>query len=109
MIYLDRPSIGVPREYMVKGLENQGVQSYFTYMKEAAVLFGASQARAETELKEVVELVMKLANATLPREKKRTPYKPKVFSTNEFTTNTNPIFVRCPTWIWSVAGAEPPD
>ena len=70
-IHMDKPSLGMSREYLVKGLEDKDVQSYFTYMKEMAVLFGASQEKAESELRAVVELEIKLANATLPREKRR--------------------------------------
>ena len=70
-IHMDKPSLGMSREYLVKGLADKDVQSYFTYMKEMAVLFGASQEKAESELRAVVELEIKLANATLPREKRR--------------------------------------
>lgn len=70
-IYLDKPSLGMSREYLIKGFEDKDVRSYFTYMKEAAVLYGADEAKADEEMKPVLDLEIKLAKATLSREKRR--------------------------------------
>ena len=33
-IYIDQPGLGVSREYIIKGLEEENVRHYFNYMKK---------------------------------------------------------------------------
>ena len=37
-IYLDQAGLGLSREYLVKGVENERVQHYFGYMKTVSAL-----------------------------------------------------------------------
>jgi len=68
---LDQPGLGMSREYLMKGLEDGDVQAYFTYMKDVALLLGASQEAVDTELLEVIKFEMSIANISLPREERR--------------------------------------
>ena len=64
---LDQPSLGMSREYLMKGLEDSDIQAYFTYMKDVAMLLGADQDSAEQEMLEVIKLEIDIANISLPR------------------------------------------
>ena len=80
-IYMDQPSLGLQREYLVKGLDDNGVKAYFKYMQDTAVLMGASKDRAEQELREVLDFEIELAEASAPREERRNAsklYNPKI-------------------------------
>ena len=58
-------------QFLRSGFENPIVQLYYQVLVKVAVLFGANKKRAEWEMKEVVELEIKLANFSLPPEQKR--------------------------------------
>ena len=64
---LDQPSLGMSREYLMKGLEDADIQAYFTYMKDVAMLLGASQEQAEEQMLEVIKFEIDVANISLPR------------------------------------------
>ncbi|CAH1130598.1 unnamed protein product [Ceutorhynchus assimilis] len=83
IIDLDQGSLGLRREFLIKGLEDKLVKAYYDYMVDIAVLFGAEKSRAAKELKESLEFEMKLANISLPSEKRRnasTLYNPMTIS-----------------------------
>jgi neprilysin len=61
---LDQASLGLSREYLVKGITDKVVSAYYSYMVDLAVLFGADRSKAETELKESLEFEMALANVS---------------------------------------------
>ncbi|KAK9888869.1 hypothetical protein WA026_001089 [Henosepilachna vigintioctopunctata] len=71
VIDLDQASFGLRREFLTKGLEDKLVKAYFDYMIDIAVLFGADRARALKELEESLRFEIKLANISLPSEKRR--------------------------------------
>ncbi|KAF2887463.1 hypothetical protein ILUMI_18710 [Ignelater luminosus] len=71
VIDLDQGALGLRREFLIKGLDDKLVKAYYDYMVDIAVIFGADKNRAETELKESLEFEMKLANISLPNEKRR--------------------------------------
>ncbi|XP_063696900.1 neprilysin-2 isoform X1 [Culicoides brevitarsis] len=71
IIDIDQASIGISREYLIKGWNNTIVQAYYSYSVDMAVLFGADRNRAEKELKQSVEFEMSLANISLANEKRR--------------------------------------
>lgn len=50
---------------MIKGWDEKIVKGYYDYMVEIAVHFGAEKSKALKELKDVVELEMKLANVSI--------------------------------------------
>ena len=61
-IFLDQPSFGLSREFLVKGLDEPYVKHYFAYMRSVARLLGAPQnERTERELKETLLFEMELA------------------------------------------------
>ncbi|KAJ8918489.1 hypothetical protein NQ315_008186 [Exocentrus adspersus] len=71
IIDLDQASLGLRREFLTKGLDDKIVRAYYNYMVDIAVLFGADKDRAVRELRESLEFEMKLANISLPSEKRR--------------------------------------
>ena len=70
-IFIDQPSLGLSREFLVKGFEAEYVQHYYTFMKESAVLLGAAEDVAEREMKEVLTFEIKLAEASKAKEERR--------------------------------------
>jgi len=71
VIDLDQAALGMSREYLVNGLEDEDVQSYYNYMVSTAVLLGADRTIAEQELKESLMFEIDLAHASRPREERR--------------------------------------
>ncbi|XP_075211266.1 M13 family metallopeptidase neprilysin 2 [Lycorma delicatula] len=72
---LDQASLGLSREYLVKGLDDRLVSAYYKYMVDIAVLYGANKERAKKELKESLEFEISLANISLPLEERRNASK----------------------------------
>ncbi|KAF4525127.1 hypothetical protein B566_EDAN005069 [Ephemera danica] len=75
VIDLDQASLGLSREYLVKGMDDKVVKAYYSYMVDLAVIFGAERTTAENELKESLMFEMKLANISLPMEQRRNATK----------------------------------
>ncbi|CAH1183162.1 unnamed protein product [Phaedon cochleariae] len=71
IIDIDQASLGLRREFLTKGLDDKIVKAYYDYMVDLAVLFGADRDRAVRELRESLEFEIKLANISLPSEKRR--------------------------------------
>ncbi|XP_045509587.1 neprilysin-2 [Colias croceus] len=71
IIDLDQASLGLSREYLNRGFKDKLVQAYYEYMVDIAALLGADRARAELELKDSLQFEIKLANISLPLEKRR--------------------------------------
>uniref|UniRef100_A0A4Y0BJM9 Neprilysin, neutral endopeptidase 2 n=1 Tax=Anopheles funestus TaxID=62324 RepID=A0A4Y0BJM9_ANOFN len=71
IIDTDQASLGISREYLVKGMENPIVSAYYDYMVDLAVLLGAEEERAKRELLDSLNFEMALANISLPDEKRR--------------------------------------
>lgn len=53
--------MGIPREYLIQGLNHKVVQAYFKYMVDLAEIFGVNRLRAEKELKESLNFEILLA------------------------------------------------
>ncbi|GLH05802.1 Neprilysin-2 [Gryllus bimaculatus] len=70
-INIDQASLGLSREYLVKGMSDKLVRAYYEYQVDIAVLLGADRKTAEEELKESLEFEIKLANISLPSEERR--------------------------------------
>merc|ERR1719516_673698 len=68
---VDQPSLGLSREYLIKGIEDKDVQAYLEYMVSTAIFFGAELQVAEFQMRKALELELKLAEISLPREKRR--------------------------------------
>lgn len=61
---IDGPELELGREYLIKGFESDEIKAYHKFMVDNAVALGADKQRAEQELKDVVELEIKLANVS---------------------------------------------
>lgn len=57
--------MGLSREYLVKGLDEKIVKSYYEYMVDMAVIFGAERTRAERELMDSLNFEIALANVNI--------------------------------------------
>jgi membrane metallo-endopeptidase-like protein 1 len=71
VITIDQASLGMAREYLIKGFEDSDVQHYYKYMVDTAVLLGAQSESALSELKESLLFEISLANITVPKEVRR--------------------------------------
>lgn len=58
---INHAKLGLEREYLVEGLENNVVKAYYEYMVDIAVIYGADRSRAKKELMESLEFEIKLA------------------------------------------------
>merc|ERR1712168_1486585 len=70
---IDQPSLGLSREYLIKGFEDKDVQLYYRYMVESAKLLGADPEKAKTDMKNALLFEIKLAVAFTSRELRRDP------------------------------------
>ena len=71
VIKLDQTSLGMSREYLIKGFDDKDVQAYYQYMVDAAQLLGADETKARQQLKESLMFEIALANISAPREERR--------------------------------------
>ncbi|KAJ8668512.1 hypothetical protein QAD02_010175 [Eretmocerus hayati] len=71
VVDLDQASLGLSREYLSKGMNHDIVKAYYNYMVDIAVILGADRDRAEKEMLDSLHFEMKLANISLPIEKRR--------------------------------------
>ena len=63
---LDQSPLGMPsREYFLKGRDEKALKSYEEYVVNVAVAMGASRERAETEIAEMIDFEILLANVSL--------------------------------------------
>ena len=89
-IYFDQALLGMSREYIVKGLDDEDVGHYYDFMQkviaksfhiattpfnqdltQVAILLGADPDRAKEELRESLQFEIRLAEISIPREKRR--------------------------------------
>ena len=59
---IDRPTLNLDRDILVKGFSEKKVTDYYDYMVDIAVLFGADKDKAKIEFREVLEFEIRLAN-----------------------------------------------
>lgn len=72
ILYVDQPGFGMPnREYYLKGREDKTLLAYETFATEIAVMFGADEAVARNDMKDMVDFEIKLANISLPSAERR--------------------------------------
>jgi len=65
-LQLDQSPLGMPsREYFLKGRDEKALKSYEEYVVNVAVAMGASRERAETEIAEMIDFEILLANVSL--------------------------------------------
>ncbi|XP_029343547.1 neprilysin-2 [Acyrthosiphon pisum] len=61
LLYMDKASLGLKSEYLVKGKDHEVVEKYYKYIVDIAVLFGADRQRATKELSESLDFEIELA------------------------------------------------
>ncbi|GFQ78251.1 neprilysin-1 [Trichonephila clavata] len=67
VIQLDQMTFGLPsREYFLKDSSDRERKAYLKLMVEVAILFGAEREVAEIDMTDVLELEIRLANASTP-------------------------------------------
>ena len=71
VLHFDQASLGLSREYLIKGFEDKDVQHYFKYMVDVATLLGADPEVAKSELEESLKFEISLAHITIPKEERR--------------------------------------
>ena len=71
MLKVYQPSLGLSREHMIKGADDEVVKAYLQYMVDSAVFLGANREVALIEMKDALDLELKIAELTLPREEMR--------------------------------------
>lgn len=53
--------MGIEREYLIQGFDNEIVKAYYNYHVETAVYYGAERFYAETEVKTALNFEMEIA------------------------------------------------
>uniref|UniRef100_A0A1B6F4Q7 Peptidase M13 N-terminal domain-containing protein n=1 Tax=Cuerna arida TaxID=1464854 RepID=A0A1B6F4Q7_9HEMI len=71
VIEIDQAGLGLPREFLVKGLSDPIVQAYYSYMVDIAEMYGADRRLAQVKLNESLMFEIELAKITVPREQRR--------------------------------------
>lgn len=61
-LQFDEPTLGLSREFLLRGLGDSVVQAYFEYMVDLAIIFGADGDRAKEELLDVLQFEINIAN-----------------------------------------------
>ncbi|KAF2888699.1 hypothetical protein ILUMI_17474, partial [Ignelater luminosus] len=61
IIEIDGGTLGLDREYLIQGTENEVVEAYYEYLVDLAVIFGADKSIAEKEIKDALDFEIKLA------------------------------------------------
>lgn len=59
---LDEPTLGVSRQFLTSGIDDEVVQAYYAYMVDMAVIFGAKKEIAKKELLDSLKFEITLAN-----------------------------------------------
>ncbi|XP_046660728.1 neprilysin-2-like [Homalodisca vitripennis] len=73
VIGVDQGELGLAREILIKGLSDPLVQTYYSYMVDIAVMYGAERRFAEVKLNESLLFEIELAKITTPKEGRRNP------------------------------------
>lgn len=55
-------SLGLDRELLIEGFDDESVAAYYSYAVDTAVIYGADRFNAELEMKDVVNFEIALAN-----------------------------------------------
>ncbi|KAJ8683696.1 hypothetical protein QAD02_019488 [Eretmocerus hayati] len=71
IITLDQASLGIPQEYLSKGLNEKVVQAYYKFMVDFAELFGATRSNATKDMAAVLDFEIQLAQISLPSDERR--------------------------------------
>lgn len=58
---ISRGQLGLSRKFLLQGMEHRFVKSYYDFMVDMAVIFGANRTNAEIEFLDVLQFEMELA------------------------------------------------
>ncbi|XP_033220985.1 neprilysin-2-like [Belonocnema kinseyi] len=67
---IDQPMMRVDREALIKGFKDKTVSDYYNTMVNSAVKYGANKARAQKELRDVLDFEINLASITVSEEQR---------------------------------------
>ena len=62
---MDDTSLGADRTYLIRGLNDSATAAYYKKMVKTAMLLGADESTAESELLEALQFEMTLANVNM--------------------------------------------
>jgi len=71
ILSISQPSLSLSREYLINGFDDKYVQAYYMYMVHTAVYLGAEEDVAKKDMKEALEVEMKLAEMSMPSAEMR--------------------------------------
>ncbi len=57
-------SLGMDREILIEGFDDENVQAYYSYAVDMVTIFGADRFSAELEIKDVVNFEIELAKVS---------------------------------------------
>lgn len=58
---IDQPRLGLDREKLIRGLDDELVQAYHSYQVDTAVIYGANRSQAELEMRDALDFEISLA------------------------------------------------
>lgn len=67
-LQIDQPVLGIEREYLIKGFEDEIVKGYYNYHVDTACFYGADRYTAEIEVKEVLNFEIAVAKVSFMGE-----------------------------------------
>ncbi|KAG5681750.1 hypothetical protein PVAND_011159 [Polypedilum vanderplanki] len=83
IIYVSEANLGLSRDMLMNGFQDNIVRAYHRYMVNVSVYFGANKTQAEQDFAKVIIFEMLLANITMPKEELRDSnklYNPTTFA-----------------------------
>lgn len=72
MDQIDQASLGLSREYLVKKMDEPFVVAYHNYQIKLAELFGATSERAASDMREVLNFEIELAEVSSRKSMQKT-------------------------------------
>ncbi|KAK3609653.1 hypothetical protein CHS0354_035937 [Potamilus streckersoni] len=71
-VFVDQSELGMPsRDYFLKERNDSVLMAYENYAKSIAIALGADKSQAETDMKNMVDFEIKVADITVPKEERR--------------------------------------
>ncbi|XP_033220981.1 neprilysin-2-like [Belonocnema kinseyi] len=87
---IDQPMMFLDREAFIKGFKDKTVSDYFNTMVNTAVKYGANKARAQKELRDVLDFEISLASITISEAQRSNPAALENLMTLKVLTKTYP-------------------
>ncbi|KAK4879933.1 hypothetical protein RN001_008079 [Aquatica leii] len=71
ILYIDQPDLDINRDNLLEGFDDMIVDSYYQYLVDLAVIFGADRSFAKYEIKNLIDFLIELANVSQSDEERR--------------------------------------